>query len=276
MKITFLGTAAADQIPSPYCDCPRCEYARENRGKDLRKRCNYLINDDLLVEMGPDLLVACNMHDVHLMDVKHALITHSHRDHFDAANLVVRKQGFPNREEKPQMDFIAPPSVMTLLNGTCVTDKAMGIRRIPILPYDSITLAGYQIKAVKATHYPQVGDAVNYIIDDGTSKVLIASDTAVYKDEVWPHLEGIALDQLIIECTVGTNIANLPGQTRHLSINGVEEMISKMKEIGAITEKTAICATHFTHQHCPNHEELSAILKNIGVQCAYDGLVLHF
>src|SRR5690606_40222893 len=84
------------------------------------------------------------------------------------------------------------------------------------------------------------------------------------------------LDQLIIECTVGTNIANLPGQTRHLSINGVEEMISKMKEIGAITEKTAICATHFTHQHCPNHEELSAILKNIGVQCAYDGLVLHF
>lgn len=276
MKITFLGTAAADQIPSPYCDCPRCTHARKHRGRDVRKRCCYLINDDLLVDMGPDLLVACAMHDVHLMNLKHALVTHSHRDHYDSASLVVRKQGFPNHEKKPQMTFVAPPSVMTLLNSAGVQDKTIGIQRKPILPYDNFELAPYQVKSVKATHYPTVGDAVNYIIDDGKSKVLIASDTAVYKDEVWPHLENLQLDQLIIECTVGTNTGFKEGQQRHLSIDGVEIMINKMKEINAIHDKTAICATHFTHKHCPSHEEMSEILEKIGVKCAFDGLVLEF
>jgi len=224
--------------------------------------------------MSPDLLVACSMHNVHLMDVKYALVTHSHRDHFDSTNLVVRKQGFPERDELPRLEFIAPPSVMTLLNTTGVKDSTMGIQRIPILPYDHVDLYRYQIKAVKATHYPAVGDAVNFIIDDGTAKVLIASDTAVYKEEVWPHLEGIELDQLIIECTVGTNTGFKEGQERHLSIDGVQSMINRMKEIHAITDNTAICATHFTHKHCPSHDELSRILREIGVECAYDGLVL--
>ncbi|KAB8137452.1 MBL fold metallo-hydrolase [Gracilibacillus oryzae] len=276
MKITFLGTAAADQIPSPYCNCPRCDYARKHRGKDMRKRCSYLLNDNLLVDMSPDLLAACSMHGVHLMDVKHALVTHSHADHFDATNLVVRKLGFPEHEKPPQLDFIAPPSVMTLLNARGVRDTAMGVRRIPVLPYDQVELPTYQIKAIKATHYPTVGDAVNYMIDDGTSKVLIASDTAVYKEEVWPHLEGMELDQLVIECTVGTNIGFKDGQTRHLSIDGVQTMVEKMREIGAITDKTAICGTHFTHKHCPSHEELSKVLADIGAECAYDGLILEF
>lgn len=274
MKITFLGTAAADQIPSPYCDCPRCTHARKYRGKDVRKRCCYLINDDLLVDIGPDLLVACSMHDVHLMNVKHTLVTHSHRDHFDAASIVVRKQGFPGREKLPEMDFIAPPSVMTLLSQTGVSDSSMGIRRIPVLPFDQVNLPSYQIKAIKATHFPAVGDAVNFIIDDGVSKVLIASDTAVYKDEVWPHLENLQLDQLIIECTVGTNTTFKAGQTRHLSIDGVQYMINKLREINAICDKTSICATHFTHKHCPSHDELSKILGEFGVECAYDGLIL--
>lgn len=272
MKITILGTAAGP-IPSPFCDCERCEVARSNGGKDVRKRCSYLINDNLLVDMGPDLFVACSMHHVHLMDVKYALVTHSHSDHFYATNLVMRKQGFPDK--LPQLDFLAPPSVMTLLNGTGVKDDVMGIKRNPILPYDQVDLSDYQVKALKATHYPTVGDAVNYLIDDGTSKVLIASDTAVYKDEVWPHLEGIALDQLLIECSVGTNTGFSEGQQRHLSIDGVKTMINKMKEIGAVTDQTAICATHFTHQHCPTHEELSNILEEIGAECAYDGLILN-
>ncbi|NGP43825.1 adenosylcobinamide kinase [Bacillaceae bacterium SIJ1] len=274
MKITFLGTAAADQIPSPYCDCPRCEFARKHRGRDMRKRCCYLINDDLLVDIGPDLLVACSLHDVHLLNVKHTLVTHSHRDHFDIANLVVRKQGFQSRSDIPQMNFVAPPSVMTLLNTSGVKDSAMGIQRVPILPYDEVDLSPYQVKALKATHYPTVGDAVNFIIDDGQSTVLIASDTAVYKDEVWAHLENVTLDQLIIECTVGTNTSFKAGQERHLSIDGVQYMIEKMREMNVVTDETQLCATHFTHQHCPSHEELSQVLSKLGVECAYDGFIL--
>lgn len=273
MKFTFLGTAGPDQIPSPYCDCPRCSYARKHRGRDLRKKCCYLINDDLLVDMGADLLVACSMHDVHLMNLKYALVTHSHHDHFYVHSISMRKLGF-QQQELPPLTFVAPPSVMTLLDCSGVKDEAAGLRRKPVLPYDSIDLPPYSIKALKATHAPAIGDAVNYIIDDGEKKVLIASDTAVYKEEVWPHLADLELDQLIIECAVGVNTKFAAGQTRHLSIDGVQIMLEKMKEINAITNNTSVYATHFTHKHCLPHHEMSEVLQKIGVECAYDGLIL--
>lgn len=276
MEITFLGTAAADQIPSPYCDCLRCRYARQSRGHDIRKRCSYLINNDLLIDMNPDLLTACSMHNVNLLNMQYVLITHGHRDHFDIANLVVRKNGFFSKKTHfPDFTFVAPPSVMTLLENSEVKEHEIGLKRWPILPFDTVTLPPYHIKALPATHDFKIGDAVNYLIDDGQSKILIASDTAIYKKYVWPHLENLMIDQLIIECTVGTNVSYKEGQSRHLSIKGVNYMINKMKSINAITDKTSVCATHFTHEHCPSHKEMSKLLSKIGVECAYDGLIVN-
>ena len=34
----FYGTGASEGVPSPFCDCPMCNYAREHGGKDVRKR----------------------------------------------------------------------------------------------------------------------------------------------------------------------------------------------------------------------------------------------
>lgn len=275
MKITFLGTAAADQIPSPYCGCLRCCHARKYRGPDIRKRCSYLINNNLLIDMSPDLLTACSMHNVDLLNMEYVLITHGHRDHFDIANLVVRKNGFFYKENYlPKFVFVAPPSVMSLLNNSEIQDKEIGLQRKPVLPYNIVKLPPYHVKALPATHDFKIGDAVNYLIDDGESKTLIASDTAVYKDEVWPHLENLHLDKLVIECTVGTNVNYKEGQSRHLSIEGVDYMINKMKEIKAITKGTSIYATHFTHEHCPSHQEMRQLLKQIDVECAYDGLII--
>lgn len=276
MKFTFLGTAGPDQIPNPYCDCPTCTYAREHRGYDLRKRCMYLINDDLLVDMGADLFVACSMHKVDLINMKYALVTHNHNDHFDVKNLALRKSGYLGIKDLPTLTLVAPPSVMSLLSDSNVQDSIIGLQRQPILPFDRLELSPYSIKAIKATHNPGVGDAVNYIIDDGKNKVLIASDTAVYKEEVWSHLEGLELDQLIIECTVGTNTGFKAGQTRHLSVDGVKIMLEKMREIQAITDKTVIHATHFNHKHCLPHHKMNEILRPMNVECAYDGLVLNF
>ena len=33
MKITFLGTAAAEGIPALWCECPICQQAKELGGK---------------------------------------------------------------------------------------------------------------------------------------------------------------------------------------------------------------------------------------------------
>ncbi len=271
MKITFLGTAAAQGIPTPYCDCQTCMYARKFRGKNMRKRSSQMINEDLLVDMGPDLFTACALHGVDLLKMKYSLVTHSHLDHIFVQNLGMRAKGMRQQTELPPLTLIAPPSVMTLLNSYGPSDQSMELTRNPINPFDSVLLADYTVEAVKAKHLSTVGDAVNYIIDDGKTKILIASDTAIYEDIVWSHLAGLKLDLLVIECTKGPNPE---ASSVHLNIRDMQYMIDRMKQIEAITENTALYATHFSHQSCPSHEELRTVLRKVGVECAYDGLVL--
>lgn len=54
MRLTFLGTAAATACPLPFCRCAACTAAREAGGKDCRARSSLLVNQDLLLDLGPD------------------------------------------------------------------------------------------------------------------------------------------------------------------------------------------------------------------------------
>ena len=47
MKITILGSAAAEAIPNPYCQCSVCCTARQEGGRNVRARSAAIINDDL-------------------------------------------------------------------------------------------------------------------------------------------------------------------------------------------------------------------------------------
>src|SRR5699024_1852534 len=271
MQINFLGSAATEGIPSPFCDCKTCTHARKYQGKNIRKRCSYMINNELLVDIGPDLFISCAMYNIDLLDTKYILVSHSHLDHLCIHNLKLREEHLHKHTHLQPVTLVAGPSTMTLLNRSGAQDESMGVKREPILPYDTVDLPPYTIKSIKATHYPESGDAMNYIIDDGDKKILIASDTSVYKDEAWSYLENQNLDLLIIEATKGTN----PSDEVHMGIDGLEYTVHKMKQMGTITANTAVYATHFSHQNCPPHEELTNILQRIGVKCVYDGLSLN-
>ena len=88
MKLTFLGTAAANAYPEPFCKCENCIMAREAGEKSLRKRSAALVNDDLLLDLGPDIMSASQIHDIPLLDVSYCLQTHPHADHLDLSHLL--------------------------------------------------------------------------------------------------------------------------------------------------------------------------------------------
>lgn len=270
MQIDFLGSAATEGIPSPFCNCKTCIHAREHQGKNVRKRCSYMINNDLLVDIGPDLFISCAMYNINLTKTKYILVSHSHLDHLCVHNLKLRERHLHKYTDLAPVTLVAGPSTMTMLNQSGAQDESMGLKRIPTLPYENINLPPYNVTSIKAVHYPEIGDAMNYMIDDGKRKIFIASDTSVYENKTWSHLENQNLDLLIIEATKGNN----PSDEVHMGIEGVQYTIRKMKEIGAITDNTIVYATHFSHQNCPPHEELDSILRRIGVYCAYDGLHL--
>ena len=70
MKVTFLGTSAANANPEAFCRCANCTRARELGGPSLRKRSAVLVNDDLLIDLGPDVQTASRTYFVKCQVVK--------------------------------------------------------------------------------------------------------------------------------------------------------------------------------------------------------------
>ena len=54
MKLTYLGTAAAEGFPAVFCNCKYCAEARKLKGKNIRTRSQGMINDDLLIDLPAD------------------------------------------------------------------------------------------------------------------------------------------------------------------------------------------------------------------------------
>lgn len=90
MKLTFLGTAAAERFPALWCRCPSCQTARERGGRDLRRTSALLINDDLLIDAGPDVVNAGAALGLSLAGVQAVLISHAHYDHLEPLTFLAR------------------------------------------------------------------------------------------------------------------------------------------------------------------------------------------
>ena len=81
MKITFLGTAAAEAMPATFCNCKYCIEARRLGGKNIRTRSQTLIDDSLLIDLPADTYFHFIQNGIEGDKISHLLITHSHGDH---------------------------------------------------------------------------------------------------------------------------------------------------------------------------------------------------
>lgn len=70
----FLGTGAAEGIPTPFCRCRVCENARKKGGKEVRMRSSFRVSRELLIDLGPDLFSGCVKTGTDLYDLKLSLI----------------------------------------------------------------------------------------------------------------------------------------------------------------------------------------------------------
>ncbi len=272
MNILFLGTAAAEGIPSPFCDCPTCIHARQAGGRNVRMRTGALLNDDLLFDLGPDLGAAAQRFGLRLSRLETLLITHAHADHWLPSNLIWRGPDFCPTPMRPLHIFGPGPAARLLRGDSHWPELAeRGAVSLETVRAGQRWQSGsYRITAVPATHDPDQ-TCLLYIVSDGARKVLYATDSGPLSERAWRSVAREApFDAVLMEETMGQERE----WSGHHNFATFLEARRRFVREGWLAEGAPFVAFHFSHQGNPSHEELERIFAPHGVVVAYDGLEL--
>jgi phosphoribosyl 1,2-cyclic phosphate phosphodiesterase len=282
MIITFLGTSAANAYPEAFCRCKNCEQARMLGGKSIRKRSAALVNDDLLIDLGPDIMTASNIHNCSLSRVTYCLQTHAHADHLDTSHFLSRSPGY-GVVGAPRLHFYASPGTLRqaahLLERDCApasfldpeVGEQLNLEVLSINPLQSIKMGSYLITAFSANHDPYV-ESLLYAVQANGRTFFYGTDTAALPEETWQafHKNKLQFDLIILDHTYGPDE---PGSD-HLSAHQFIEHVTRLREEGLLTPNARAFATHIAHQGNPVHPQLAEFARQNSYEIAYDGLVL--
>jgi len=280
MRAQFLGTAAAEGYPDPFCGCENCCAARRAGGPNLRKRSSLLIGDDLLIDLGPDVLTASLWHEVPLTRLAYCLQTHEHADHLHPALFLARSQ-FCGVHDAPHFHFYATQgAIAAAFRGlgrfeappTAGTIEPLNLTIHPIEPFQTFAVGPYRVTSLRAAHDPEAIVALLYLIERDGRSLFYATDTGPLPEATWAALRawGGRLDTVIMDHTFGVGRPS----TGHLNGAQFLDQLARLRAADLLAPEARIYAHHIAHHSNPVHEELERIAAASGYLVAYDGLTI--
>lgn len=282
MRITFLGTSAANAYPEAFCRCANCQRARALGGPSLRKRSALLVNDDLLIDLGPDVMTAAQMHGRPLTEVRYCLQTHAHADHLDVSHLLSRSPAY-GVVGAPRLRLYGSGATLRVaarrLRRECGSNGLLdpeGGRRLNlevhrVEAFEAFVVGRYRVTPFAANHDPVV-EPLLYAVAAEDRSLFYGVDTASLPEETWRALRrtGQRFDLVILDHTYGPE----EDESDHLSARTLIAHARRMREEGLLAAGARIFATHIAHEGNPAHPELAAFAADHGYEVAYDGLTL--
>ena len=263
MRLLFLGTAAAEAYPAAFCGCENCERARRGRGLDLRHRSSLLVDDDLLIDLGPDVIHAALAYGLRLHHLRTVLITHAHEDHFDPDVLRWRRPGF-RVGELPVLTIYGPAEVARAVEAMEHFEE-LAVRAVAVGSGAHVAAENVEVSALPAVHGTDA--PLIYVVARHGVKFLYACDTGALPEQVWDALAADELDAIIMEETMGT------GRSQgHTNLEEIAAHCARAKKEGILKPGGRFIATHFSHRNNPSHAELASLLADRGIEAAYDGM----
>ncbi|MHB1293686.1 MAG: MBL fold metallo-hydrolase [Anaerolineae bacterium] len=264
MQLTFLGTGASEGFPCPFCRCEHCEEARRRGGRNLRLRSSLLVNDDLLIDLN-DIIASCGQHGLTLDAVQTLLITHRHGDHLYPELLEYRAYPFTTTP-LPEMAIYGPyDAIAAIAEHEVRPQEVTRLHTQVVQPGSSWHNGAYDFRAFHASH--GTADPLIYAIDDGTCRILYATDSGRYTAETWSQLCEQSYDAVIMDETMGT----ADHYESHLGIDSVLHYRALFAEQDLLRPGARFIAHHFSHGANPAYEELVEIFAPHGIEVAYDG-----
>ncbi len=280
MKIVVLGTAAATSMPLAFCNCDVCIQSRKLGGKNIRKRSSIVINDELLIDLGPDSINACNMYGVDAGKLRYLLQTHSHSDHFDAAHFVTRWSAYATKALN-HLDIVCSKGTANDMNHWINENESIDLfdnkwqkdlnYNLHLIKHgETLTLDDYEIIAFDSKHDSRI-EALVYIISCNGKNVFYGTDMLEISEEAWRILEKYRFDVVFLDQTYGKGF-NSGG---HMDAGMVSDSVKMMKTKGIIDEKSFVYATHISHEGNATHDEMEKEAETNGYHIAYDGVTLN-
>lgn len=276
MKITYLGTAAAEGMPAVWCNCTTCVQARKSGGKNIRTRSQVLFNNDLLLDFPMDTYMHTLTYGLDLSAVQSILITHAHMDHCYPQELLLHGAPYAHNLTNPVITVYGNETVLRTVREHNKAEQRAEIARTvqlrPIKPFTRFTAGRYEILALPARH-TQGEDCLVYVVRQGDKSIFLFNDSGILPDSVYDYMadQNIHLQAISFDCTYG--IAR-HGEGRHMGALDNLDELQKMRARGIADADTLCIVTHFSHNGGLLHEEIESAAKGLGLIAAYDGFTL--
>lgn len=283
MKLTFLGTGAGETYPGYWCECPHCTYARKHRGKNLRTNSSMVIDEELLIDMGPSCFDNAARFGVNLSKLKTLLVTHPHEDHLYPQHLHWRntdesllpltyvekmRHGGPRFTDIPQLNIYGNSFVMETLRKSLDDMEELKINLHEIKEGKEEKTDGYRILPVRGNHGSQQGFSHSYIIQKDEKTLLYALDSGSYDEDQFALIQEYQYDAVIMEGTTGLN----EQYGGHMCLMNNIRIRDRLKENKCLRENSRFLLTHLSPHWCPPHDWYESIVASEGLELAYDGL----
>lgn len=275
MKLQYLGTAAAEAVPSPFCSCRVCENARKVMGKEVRTRSQAVIDNKLVLDYPPDTYYHMIRFGLDMRKADHVFLTHSHQDHFYPEDIILRRP-----------DVASPLAGKLYIHGNerCreLYDRRVTMEHRPeesftnyqdygtATPFQTIETGEYRVTPLKANHDKREECLIYHIEDSKGKSLLYGNDSGLFPEETWEYFQSAHFDLVSLDCTM----QKLPGAFNHMSIADNAEVKQRLLAMGAADEKTKFVMTHFSHNGGCTHEEIEEIGKRLGFLIAWDGMTV--
>lgn len=277
MKILYLGTGACEGTPSMYCVCPVCEYARKRKGKELRTRTSFVIDDKLFIDFSPDTYTNTVKHNIVFGKIERLLISHCDADHFYADDLVMRflndnHQGIPQKlniygNEMVEKKFKSVPSYSN--------ENLKFVNLVFLEQNKTVLIDGYSVTPFYTKHLLNENCYV-YLIQKNGKSYLHLVDSPIPEQKVFDFLveNNVKLDCVSMDCTFGSSLTEYGG---HMTLLQNVKVKEKLTQLGVADKSTKFIATHISHYTgCDTYKSLKKLAKRYGITLSFDGMKVEF
>lgn len=276
MNILYLGTAAYEGVPAPYCKCRVCRESFRTGGRALRSRSQAIVDGELLIDFNADTLCHSLRYRIEWENIGDCLITHSHSDHLYPMDLEILSD--PISHEHRILHFYSAKDGYKKIADEIARHKMQNRAEVSLLDHGNVFYTSenkYKVLTLRANHTAD-STPVFYAVERGGKRLLYAHDTGVFPEEDYPLLKEFGkFDLISLDCT-GCLGLGWDWRNGHMSLKTNLEVMDRLFREGIADEKTVFVANHFSHNGGQTYDEMVPEMAKHGIIVAYDGLKIEF